>query len=154
MGTNNISLYKEVDKKYSGCNLKTMELLDCELIGECAVIRLNYGFRHTEIHRKKKKKKLDSFSWNTLFFSTEVSLQIYNNCITYARWIQWYFTTCISFYHDWECLYKLQLELFNCSCLSPDAPWSRKLFQGFEDMRHFIYLEIWEYYEFLFMDMG
>ena len=26
MGTN-IRLYKEVDKKYTGCNLKTMELL-------------------------------------------------------------------------------------------------------------------------------
>ena len=34
-------LYKEVDKKYKGCNLKTMELLDCALIGVCAVIRLN-----------------------------------------------------------------------------------------------------------------
>ena len=33
MGTNNIYLYKEVDKKYTGCNLKAMELLDCALIG-------------------------------------------------------------------------------------------------------------------------
>ena len=41
MGTHNICLYKEVDKKYTGCNLKTMELLDCVLIGVCAVIRLN-----------------------------------------------------------------------------------------------------------------
>ena len=29
MGTHNIRLYKEVDKKYTGCNLKTTELLDC-----------------------------------------------------------------------------------------------------------------------------
>ena len=29
MGTHNIWLYKEVDKKYTGCYLKTMELLDC-----------------------------------------------------------------------------------------------------------------------------
>ena len=41
MGTHNICLYiyKEVDKKYTGCNLKTSELLDCALIGACAVIR-------------------------------------------------------------------------------------------------------------------
>ena len=32
MVTHNICLYKEVDKKYTGCNLKTMELLDCALI--------------------------------------------------------------------------------------------------------------------------
>ena len=41
MGTHNIRLYKEVDKKYTGCNLKTMELLDFVLIGICAVIRSN-----------------------------------------------------------------------------------------------------------------
>ena len=41
MSTHNICLYKEVDKKYTGCNMKTMELLDCALIGLCAVIRLN-----------------------------------------------------------------------------------------------------------------
>ena len=41
MGTHNICLYTEVDKNYTGCNLKTMELLDCALIGVCAVIRLN-----------------------------------------------------------------------------------------------------------------
>ena len=28
-------------KKYTACNLKTTELLDCVLIGVCAVIRLN-----------------------------------------------------------------------------------------------------------------
>ena len=36
-----INLYKESDKKYTGCNLKTSELLDCALIGVCAVIRSN-----------------------------------------------------------------------------------------------------------------
>ena len=41
MGTHNICLYKEVDKKYTGCNLKTAELFDCVLIGVCAVIRSN-----------------------------------------------------------------------------------------------------------------
>ena len=44
MDTHNICLYKEVDKKYTGCNLKTTELLDCALIGVCAVIRLNTVF--------------------------------------------------------------------------------------------------------------
>ena len=41
MSTHNICLYKEVDKKYTGCNLKTTELLDCALIGVCWVIWLN-----------------------------------------------------------------------------------------------------------------
>ena len=39
MGTHNICLFKQVDKMYQGCNLKTMELLDCALIRVCAVIR-------------------------------------------------------------------------------------------------------------------
>ena len=41
MGTHNICLYKEVDTNYTGCNLKTSALLDCALIGVCAVIRSN-----------------------------------------------------------------------------------------------------------------
>ena len=41
MRIHNICLYKEVDKKYTGCNLKTAELLVCALIGVCGVIRLN-----------------------------------------------------------------------------------------------------------------
>ena len=40
MGTHNICLYK-VDKKYTGCNLKNTELLDCVLIGICAAVRSN-----------------------------------------------------------------------------------------------------------------
>ena len=36
--THNLCLYKEVDKKYTGCNLKTTKLLDCALKGVCAVI--------------------------------------------------------------------------------------------------------------------
>ena len=44
-----ICLYKEVDKKYNGCNLKTKELLDWALIGVCAVIRSNRVFR-SETH--------------------------------------------------------------------------------------------------------
>ena len=41
MSTHNICLYKEVGKNYTGCNLKTIELLDYALIGVCAVIRSN-----------------------------------------------------------------------------------------------------------------
>ena len=41
MCTHNIYLYEEVDKKYTGYNLKTKELLDCALIGVCVVIRSN-----------------------------------------------------------------------------------------------------------------
>ena len=35
MGTHNLCIYKEVDKKYTGCNLKTTELLDCAYRGMC-----------------------------------------------------------------------------------------------------------------------
>ena len=35
------AFYKEVDKKYTSYNPKTTELLDCSVIGVCAVIRLN-----------------------------------------------------------------------------------------------------------------
>ena len=41
MGTHNICLYKEVAKQYTSCNPKSTELLDCALIGLCAVIRSN-----------------------------------------------------------------------------------------------------------------
>ena len=41
MSTHNICLYKEVARKYTCCNLKTTELLDCALMGICAVIKSN-----------------------------------------------------------------------------------------------------------------
>ena len=44
MGTHKICLYKEVDKKYIGCSLKTMEFLDYADTGVCAVIRSNMVF--------------------------------------------------------------------------------------------------------------
>ena len=53
MGTHNICLYKEVDKKCTRCNLKTTALLDCTLIGVCAVIRANMVIMFS--WRKKKK---------------------------------------------------------------------------------------------------
>ena len=39
MSTDNICLYKEVKRKCTCCNLKTTVLLNCALIGVCAVIR-------------------------------------------------------------------------------------------------------------------
>ena len=39
MGTHGICLYTEVAKQYTSCNPKSTELLDCALIGVCAVIR-------------------------------------------------------------------------------------------------------------------
>ena len=44
-GYQDICLYTE-DKKYTGCNLKTVEWFDCVLIGVCTVIRLNTVFTH------------------------------------------------------------------------------------------------------------
>ena len=58
MSTHNICLYKEVDKNYTGCNLKTTKLLDCALIGVCAVISSNMVilyFSESELLSKKKK---------------------------------------------------------------------------------------------------
>ena len=41
MSPHNICFYKEVERKYTYCKVKTMELLDCALTGVCAVIRSN-----------------------------------------------------------------------------------------------------------------
>ena len=45
MSTHNICLYKEVDKKETGCKKKTTELLDSVLLWVCAVIRSNMVFK-------------------------------------------------------------------------------------------------------------
>ena len=45
MRTHNICLYKKVNKKYTGCNLKTTEIHVCALIGICAVIRSNMVYK-------------------------------------------------------------------------------------------------------------
>ena len=41
MSTYKICFYNEVDKKFTGCNLKANTLLDSLLIRVCAVIRSN-----------------------------------------------------------------------------------------------------------------
>ena len=45
MVTHNICLYKKIHKKYTGpgFNRKPTELLDCALVGVCAIIRSIYG---------------------------------------------------------------------------------------------------------------
>ena len=53
MSTDNICLYKEVARKYTCCNLKTTELLNCALIGECAVIRSNTVKKISRRHFEK-----------------------------------------------------------------------------------------------------
>ena len=56
MRTHNICLYKKVNKKYTGCNLKTTEFHDCALIGVCAVIRSNtvtLFFLTSPFHQRK-----------------------------------------------------------------------------------------------------
>ena len=45
MSTHNICLYKEVNKRYTDCHLKTTKFLDCALIGVCAVIRSNTVYK-------------------------------------------------------------------------------------------------------------
>ena len=57
MRTHNIlCLYKKVNKKYTGCNLKTTEFHECALIGVCAVIRSNMVtlfFLTSPFHQRK-----------------------------------------------------------------------------------------------------
>ena len=50
-----VFFFSSVDKKYTGSNLKITELLDCSLIGVCAVIRSNTVFLHKMISLSKKK---------------------------------------------------------------------------------------------------
>ena len=57
-------IYKVVDKKYTDCDLKTMELLECALIGACAVIRLHMVFIiHPVSFRRVKGCKMDLFKF-------------------------------------------------------------------------------------------
>ena len=63
MGTHNICLYKEDNETYTACDLKTMELLDCALVGVCAVIRSNtvvYGILKMQVHKPNNPLNLVS----------------------------------------------------------------------------------------------
>ena len=53
-------LYKEVKKKkYTGCNMKTTEFLDCVLIGVCFVIRSNTVYTFTKLLIENSVKEMD-----------------------------------------------------------------------------------------------
>ena len=66
MGTHNICFYKEVDKKYTGVNLKTTELLDCTRIGVCAVIRSNTVCAFRYLHGENIQcRVITSICWLT-----------------------------------------------------------------------------------------
>ena len=70
MSTDNICLYKEVARKYTCCNLKTTELLDCVLIGVCAVIRSNtVYFMEKEKYKffENKTKVISIWSYAVFF---------------------------------------------------------------------------------------
>ena len=54
LSTNNRLFYKEADK-INGCNLQTSELLDCALIGVCAVIRSNAVFEQKATIGEQRK---------------------------------------------------------------------------------------------------
>ena len=54
MSTHNICLYKEIQRKYTCCNLKTTELFDGVLIGVCAVIRSNTVFTNIVMEQRKR----------------------------------------------------------------------------------------------------
>ena len=71
--------YKELDKKYTGCNLKTAELLDYALIRLCAVIRLNTVLIFSHFSTKTISVGMTSFassfiSSKRVLFSTNISL--------------------------------------------------------------------------------
>ena len=57
MRTHNICLYKKVNKKYTGCNLKTTEFHECALIGVCGVIRSNTVYCDYSLEEPPNNKK-------------------------------------------------------------------------------------------------
>ena len=75
MSTHSICLYKEVDKRYTGCNLMATELLDCVLIGICAVIRSNRVHIHNSRQVECINMGINIFSMKT-YFVTQVFIRI------------------------------------------------------------------------------
>ena len=67
MFSHNIHLYTEVDKKYTGCSLKTTELLDSVLIRVCVVIRSNRVFVNAG---------WSVFTWLHISYGTFLTLQL------------------------------------------------------------------------------
>ena len=71
MRSHNICLYKKVNKKYTGCNLKTTEIHECALIGVCAVIRSN-----TECFRGEIRKIFTCYSFLSRARSGWIPLEV------------------------------------------------------------------------------
>ena len=129
MGTNNICLYKEVDKKYIGCNLSTTELLDCAIRGVCAVIRSN---RVCSIQTRPFAVCL----WYRSHFSTydtrkewiaKIFLDLYRpirtfqkNLMSFQKSLNAFFTVSFSLNIFTFCKYHhhLQKQLEMCVCIS------------------------------------
>ena len=66
MGTHNICLYKEVDKKYTGCNLKSMELIDCALTGVYVVNRWSMIICSYDLHVNGYNHHEEKALWRTV----------------------------------------------------------------------------------------
>ena len=98
MGIRNICLYKEVDKKYTGCNLNTTELIECALKGVCAVIRSNtvVSFCHLDrlqyksMEQKKKKKIACLKSIAYIYFMHFLCPKLWKKCWHILVWVYMY----------------------------------------------------------------
>ena len=76
MDTYNICLYKEADKEYTGCSLKTMELLDCALMGVCVVIRLNMVYLKV-CYNEPCYKEVPVYAFKGTAYTKQICCNIY-----------------------------------------------------------------------------
>ena len=77
-------LYRDIDKRYTGCNLKISELLECALIGVYAVIRSNtiyQTFRGMDA-LERFCHQLPRETFFLFFFFNENSLPLYVKIFT------------------------------------------------------------------------
>ena len=89
MVTHNICLYKEVDKKYTGCYLKTTELLDCVLKGNMCHNYVEYGISSLKhvlyslealLQGATYKYLQNMFLWIKMDFCVEIIISNYKIC--------------------------------------------------------------------------
>ena len=86
IGTHNICLYKNINKKYTGCNLTETGLHDCALIGVCAVIRSNMALKVSRYLRKWIWCVLNKDSAQAAYPHSLISLLYLPKC---AQWRFW-----------------------------------------------------------------
>ena len=84
MSTHNIYLCKKVERKYTCRDLKTTELLDCALIGVCAVIRLNMVGPVYRIYLKYSDTSTPNHICSKIWTSTIYYLML---CLNIAGWM-------------------------------------------------------------------